>query len=146
MSTRNQILSFEDFDSQLLENVSTEFIVDSIVELMNGDSSVGRSNAIISFETFDSDGNKSVRDLIVDVHRELGSMLYLEPNTPAERISVGDRTRLTEEVENGDGNLVCAGNYIDNDLAIQAIREFCNTGHQHPAIQWVSPADLPPFD
>ena len=135
-------LSFDDFNGNLIDDVTVDYILGEIQRVVDG-ATVRRAGAIIGHEVKTEDGTSHIKTINVEVHDELGCLLYYEQGSDEECVSVGDESRLTERVVNGDGNYSGAGHYIDQDAAIRAIKEFCRDGTADPTIQWMGAADLP---
>ena len=138
-------LSFDDFDSELHQGVSADVVIAEVQRVIGGETA-RRATASIGFTDQVSVGKKRIESMIIDVHHELGCMLYYAPSTQKECLSVADESRLTERAVNDDGNWVGAGHYLENELAIKAIMEFCRSGNPDPTIQWISIGELPEND
>lgn len=138
-------LSIDDFDSRLIEDVNVEYIIDQIRKVNEG-ATVLRAGANISFKTIDDAGQSTIATLNIELHQELGCMLYYAPGTQEECMSLGDKSRLAEKAVNDDGNFTWAGLYLENEIAIQAVEQFCANGKPAPGISWIDVGDLPELD
>ena len=62
----------------------------------------------------------------------------------SEYLSLGDADALSETIDVwGDDLLVSRGLFIPLRKALYAIRYFAETGEPDPALQWISPEELP---
>lgn len=135
-------LYFDDFNGEIVDDVTVGYILEEIQRVVDG-ATVRRAGAIIGYEVEKEDGTRNIRTINLELHDELGCLLYYEHGTQQECVSVGDAARLTERVVNDDGNYSAAGHYLDQDVAIRAIKVFCRDGTADPAVQWIDIGDLP---
>ena len=140
--TMRVLLSLDDFNSKLIEDVSVEYILNEIQRVIEG-ARVGRAGANVGYEAIGEVGVNRVETLGVEIHHKLGCLLYYAQGTEKECISVGDETRLAEATENDDGNFQAAGHYLDHAAAMQAIKLFCRNGNPDASVQWINVGDLP---
>ena len=81
--------------------------------------------------------------LRIAAENELGIFLGMTAGDQ-EYLSLGDADALAETVGVlGDDQQIARGLFIPVTAALYAIRHFAETGQPDPAVQWVSPEELP---